>query len=390
MPGLRFPEEICALLVRRYRNQHRSWLAGEGHWPLHIGLGRPTEEQVGEGSVNVPAWVDAWRGWAGPGEVVWREKRWRSLGVQRLPDHLAIGSADDVAFLAGEERRWRQASGYYGQLVARWPDLAQCLARWYDTLADFDTRDILSLEALLAWLVVNPKSNLFPRQLPIPGMDTKWLEPRLPMVAGLLSVLRGQEKEEEALNAHQWCGLKQAPHTIRLRILDHSLRQRVGGMGDIAAPIEDLCALHLPVKRVYLVENLQTGLAFEERRESAVIMGLGYGVCALAGIPWIAGAACLYWGDLDTHGFAILNRARSCLRRVSSVLMDESTLLRYRDLWVVEKEQCFAPELPLLTGAEQAVYRGLKEQRWGTNVRLEQERIAWNEASAALDDVSRE
>jgi hypothetical protein len=59
--------------------------------------------------------------------------------------------------------------------------------------------------------------------------------------------------------------------------------------------------------------------------------------------------------------------------------MDESTLLRYRDLWVTEKDQCSSPYLPLLTDSEREVYRGLKEQRWGTNVRLEQERIAWND-----------
>ena len=64
--------------------------------------------------------------------------------------------------------------------------------------------------------------------------------------------------------------------------------------------------------------------------------------------------------------------------------MDESTLLRNRALWVEEKDQCSALELPLLTAAEQSVYQGLKQHRWGLNVRLEQERIAWNEAWQVL------
>jgi hypothetical protein len=89
-------------------------------------------------------------------------------------------------------------------------------------------------------------------------------------------------------------------------------------------------------------------------------------------------------GDLDIHGFAILSRARQQLPHLQSVLMDEATLLGHRDLWVSEQEQYAAPELPLLTGAELSVYRGLKQQQWGRNVRLEQERIPWSYAWDAL------
>jgi hypothetical protein len=85
-------------------------------------------------------------------------------------------------------------------------------------------------------------------------------------------------------------------------------------------------------------------------------------------------------GDLDTHGLAILSRARLKLPHLESALMDEHTLLRHRDLWVSENPQYAVPELPLLTPAEQSLYCGLKQQRWGVNVRLEQERIAWNYA----------
>lgn len=97
----------------------------------------------------------------------------------------------------------------------------------------------------------------------------------------------------------------------------------------------------------------------------------------LARLPWVMRASCTYWGDLDTHGFAILSRARSYLRKLKSLLMDETTLLSHRDLWGQEDNQHPSAELPLLTAAEQWVYQGLKQQRWGTNVRLEQERITW-------------
>lgn len=85
-----------------------------------------------------------------------------------------------------------------------------------------------------------------------------------------------------------------------------------------------------------------------------------------------------------THGFALLHRTRSYLPELQSVLMDEDTLLRHTALWVDENEQHPAAELTLLTEAEQRLYRNLKQQRWGQNVRLEQERVDWDTAWHAL------
>jgi hypothetical protein len=174
--------------------------------------------------------------------------------------------------------------------------------------------------------------------------------------------------------------LKPLPHIVRLFLLDERLRRFAGGLRDISARPEELAMLDLPVSRVYIVENLQTGLAFEDHRGSVVFMGLGYGVGTLATLPWVMRARCTYWGDLDTHGLAILSRARSKMPHLESALMDEHTLFSHRDLWVSEDQQYAAQELPLLTPAEQSLYCGLKQQRWGVNVRLEQERIAWSYA----------
>ena len=48
-------------------------------------------------------------------------------------------------------------------------------------------------------------------------------------------------------------------------------------------------------------------------------MGLGYVVEALAAVPWINNAECLYWDDIDTHGYAILHQARSRFPKLKSV-----------------------------------------------------------------------
>lgn len=67
--------------------------------------------------------------------------------------------------------------------------------------------------------------------------------------------------------------------------------------------------------------------------------------------------------------------------------MDEATLLSHKDLWVEEKDQHGAETLPLLTDPEQALYQAMKRNTWGQNVRLEQERIAWDVAWRTLQQT---
>jgi hypothetical protein len=55
--------------------------------------------------------------------------------------------------------------------------------------------------------------------------------------------------------------------------------------------------------------------------------------------------------------------------------------------WIEEKDQHAAETLPLLTDPEQAVYQAIKRNAWGQNVRLEQERIAWDVAWKTLQQA---
>jgi hypothetical protein len=362
---LLFPDAVRALLTRRYRARRGEWLAGGGAWPMGIALGCPNEEEAQRQPDAVRAWSHAWREWRCAGQVTWRPHHWRALGTQSLPLRLTLCDAGEAAACVDESRNWRTARDRHALLAPRWPRFA----RYFEVLAGYSDVDIARLEALLDWLDRHPDSNLYPRQLPIAGLDTKWLEPRLPLIADL----RGADP-----------GLRPLPYLVRISILDRELRRRIGGLGDVSARLDDLVALDLPAVRIYIVENVQTGLAFEEEPGAAVVMGLGYGVAQLARLPWVAQARCIYWGDLDTHGFAILDRARAALPGLESALMDEETLLAFRDLWAYEKEQHHAGALTALRTVEQDVYRGLKEQRWGLNVRLEQERIPWGFAAPRL------
>jgi len=390
---LKFPDDVQKELQRRFRNRHREWLEASGDprqpeqlfWPLEIRLGIPTESQALKQVEDVRAWVAAWQCWRGLGLLLWSDRRWRKLGTQSVPEKLVLDSPAEVAQWIGEADRWARSQLRYRELIGRWPQLASKLPRYFDLLADYSEVDYRRLVDMVAWIEKNPASNLYPRQLPVGGLDSKWLEKRKGLLADLVDAVRERSSTEG--DFFQRCGLKAPPQLIRLRILDDSLRKRVGGLGDLSVPREQLVELNLPVSNVFIVENLHTGLAFDDLPGSIVIMQLGYGVDVLGHLPWIAKAHCLYWGDLDTHGFAILNRARSYLPELKSVLMDEETLRSHQDLWVEEKDQHVAETLPLLTEPELAVYQAIKNNSWGQQVRLEQERIGWNFAWWTLQQI---
>ncbi len=98
----------------------------------------------------------------------------------------------------------------------------------------------------------------------------------------------------------------------------------------------ELARLELPVRTVFIVENQATYLAFREVHNVIVVWGGGYAVTALDGPPWLARRDVVYWGDLGTHGFAILSRLRERVSSVRSNLMDRATLLAHQDQLVVE------------------------------------------------------
>lgn len=381
---MRSPEQAVALLRGHWQRQAGDWLDGGGEWPLRVSLAPPGERLASANWAAFEAWRSAWKDWHG-GEVSWAERRWPLLGRQSVPEALSLPDADALAALLGETVRWQRTRARFATWTQRWPVLAVGLRRQYALLADVDETEFTRLGDMLAWLQSHPASNLFARQLPVAGLDSKWLENHTGLLGDWLRTLSDLPRDTDFWRAS---GLRREPDRLRLRVLDPVLRERVGGLADIHAPLDQLAALDLPVRRVFIVENKQTGLAFEDLPGAVVLMARGYAVDRLHELPWLRVAGAVhYWGDLDTHGLAILGRLRGHLPQVQSLLMDEATLLAYRDLWVTEPQPHRAHAIEHLDAAEQALYRDLRGDRWGVRVRLEQERIGWDVAWARISST---
>ena len=175
---------------------------------------------------------------------------------------------------------------------------------------------------------------------------------------------------------------------IRFRLLDPG--QTLSGLSDLSVPLSEFGAFSPPWLRVVITENKISGLSFPPLADAMVIFGLGYGIQCLQEVKWLGEKEIWYWGDIDTHGFAMLSQLRGYFPHVRSLLMNRETLLAHRHLWGREEEgkRCLL-DLQHLDAAEQRLYKDLQENAFGQAVRLEQERIGFSVVQAAIRMLER-
>jgi hypothetical protein len=429
---MKLPSDICTGLTRRFATGHRDWLMQPGMaWeaPLRINLAPPTEKEVLSDIAAVRHWIDSWNRYTQGGDVVWEERAWSKTGRQRVPVALMVKQPGDVALITGMQDQWGRSVRRLTELTARWPGLTGRLSGAMTLLCQYSEDDYARVRDVLAWLLAHPASGLYVRQIPVAGIDSKWIEARMPLLTDLvvwaragagmdvgtevsveieacdISEAPGIDSRDAGENApddtsavsssrpsrsadfYTVCGIRKMDGLIRIRLLDPALCAQFGGLSDLSVPLDDAAAMTMSPSTVLVVENLQNALALGYLPGTAVIMRRGYDVGCLSAIPWVQRARVLYWGDLDTHGFAILNRARQHVRHIESILMDLPTLLAHRELWVEEPEQTHVDMLSNLNAEEKGVYDGLKGHTWRRNLRLEQERLEWGSVMSSLEQA---
>lgn len=376
-------EAARAQVAKKYQRHFGSWAVTAASVPaaapvFALPLHPPSEAQalkLGRAAID---WVGSWSGVEG---VSWVERQWASLGRQSVPERLEFSDPSDVARFCGKRAHWHRISERASRLIewaaagplttAQVQEFPLAVARSAAAMEALDDADFARLEGVLDWLRQHPRSGLYVRQLPIRGVDSKWVGAHRGLV----------ERLHVAATGNEGLGLSPVPGTIRVRFLDPALAP--GGLDDVSAPAASLAALAVSPRTVFVFENLESVLAMPPMPGALVVHGSGYAVDRLAAIPWICRAHIVYWGDLDSHGFAILNRFRAYGLAVTTVLMDVSTLDAYMDLCVPEPKSASGTFTHLLP-AELSVMAELAARG---NVRLEQERLEWRYCLAALESA---
>ncbi len=363
------PADLRARAKRLFDRDARTWAAaGQSDVVLDAPLHPPTEREALADLEGVRSWVDSWRRVAAePGiEVEWSVRTWSRVGSQEVPVRAVVRGPDAVARAADDATAWRLLVERLGELRGLVGSDTAVLRSHARTIVDLESADFDRLMAVLTWLRENPESGRLIRELPIRGIHTKWIESRRGLVAAL----------HRAGTGASGLGLREPSPLVRVRVLDPALAFQ--GLTDVSAPAADLAAMPIRPERVFVFENLATVLAMPKAPRAVAVHGGGHRVDLVALLPWAQTVT--YWGDLDSHGFAILNRLRARGVDATSALMDAGTLFDHRDLWGIDPD----PNVGVferLTPAERAALQSLSAEG---NVRLEQERIPWSYALARL------
>jgi hypothetical protein len=387
------PEELMAQVQKLWdRGVLLAPLAGgEPVFPRRFPCRGPDSAEVSGRFPEVRDWIARLSAAAGAYRIEWRTVNHRVLGANQMPAAIWIDTLDDALALIGK----RRAASQFATLVALAREQQPVLVPW---LAKRPLRALELAEqwphllAIVAWLQTNPRPGIYLRQMDLPGVHTKLIEGHRGVLAELLDlVLPADAIDTGHTGVGGFCGrygLLDKPLRVRFRILDPQIRLLpTPEARDITLTQEAFAAIKMPGTKVFITENEVNFLAFPDVPGAIVVFGAGYGFENLGAAKWMRQKNLYYWGDIDTHGFAILNQLRRTLPHAVSVLMDEKTLLEHRSLWGTEARP-ERGELELLEREERVVYDGLRRGRWGERVRLEQERVGFVRVMELLSNRS--
>lgn len=383
----------------------RELLEPSGTYPRRRSLKRPTAAALLSDYASAQRWAAELFAEVGLYELETVEVGRRTVGSNRIPAAAVFATVKDEIGFVGKSReaaRFRELAAGLGELD---PRLCLWAARRPLKLLELGS-DAHTAARVALWLQDNPAPGIYVRQLGLPGVHTKFIERHRQDIDQLLAAIalgsNGGEREADAedpvedplaadepevaldegagrTSAARFArrhGFLHPPELVRFRILDPEI-PALGAARDISVTAEAFSSLQLPVHTVIATENQINFLALQERPGTLALYGAGYGFSSLRDAVWLRECEVLYWGDIDTHGFRILDQLRAVHPHVESLLMDEETLLVHRDAWGKEPSPSNAA-LTRLTVDESGLYEGLVNDTYGSAVRLEQELIRWD------------
>jgi len=385
------PKELKGQLARLWERGEllRDVVTGNARFPLRLTLKSPSSTDITDHFDVVRAWASELVAVASL-RIEWQEVRHRVQGAQKMPASAWVETVEAALSWLGRRREWDRFSAQ----VAATRQTHPALLPW------LEKRPLQALElaaewsrllAVVSWLAAHPRPGIYLRQVDLPGVHSKFIEAHRCVLAELLDLAQPVAAVEVTKSGvGQFAaryGFLDKPTRVRFRVLDPGIQVVPGTVcPDVTLDAESFSSMDITVKCVFVTENETNFLAFPQVRDAIVIFGAGYGWEALARSHWLKQCTMYYWGDIDTHGFGILDQLRCHFDHVESFLMDRATLDAHATVWGVEDKPLRA-DLHRLTPEERALYDDLRDNRIRTGLRLEQEHIGFRWLGDRLQSV---
>ncbi len=363
--------DIAAKVRRRWDDGSllRCHAQGDCFDAIEVVLRGPKASQIGDDLAAAREWVTALDAGSRDGArytLRWQAIGGRQIGRNQLPVRAVVSSFEQAWTLLGVSAAVGRFDAVL-ELAHRHPAVRGWIVGNPHRAIELGP-EMPRLIAAHDWLDGHRDSHRYLREISAPGVDTKFAERHRPVLAAMLGV------SSTAQGFLADLGLRSKPGLVRLRPA-HSLGFPAA-VTELAVRTEELAQLTVEPRIAVIVENEISYLSLDVPADGCVIWGKGFDVDKVGRLPWLAGAQVRYWGDIDTHGFAILDRLRAWLPQTRSVLMDRETLLAHRDRWGTEHRPARSM-LTRLSPEERDLYAELVGDGLGERVRLEQERIDW-------------
>lgn len=299
--------------------------------------------------------------------LAWTTQGSRLVGQNAYITRIYIESLNDFLNLTGKTADYDVFVQAVEQIQAALPALIPLLENGPQLALDHADKwpDLLKVTA---YFRQHPKPQQYVRSLPI-AVPTKFIETNRPVLRMLLDHLIPDHLNADETDFYRRFHLYVEEPLVKIRFLDESLRIHTT-LSHISVWLSEFRALRLGGRRVFIIENLTTFLTFPNQPDSIAIWGGGFAVTLLGGTDWLHNKQLYYWGDLDAHGFLILNQFREYFPQTQSLLMDRATFDAHKHL-ITKGETTPVAELPHLTAEERSLFQWLNQNGW----RVEQERL---------------
>ncbi len=380
------PSDLAEKLKRLYPKAVCAALSDDiGFFPYRVAVDLKPSPDISEAIRQVQALRDNSKDVIGYGYTVrMQPRRSQTLGENNFPEAILIESMEDLARAVGEHRRWPLLVQAIQTIRARQPSLHAWSVKNWQRVRGIESR-VDALLDVVQYLLAHPRPNCFVRELPL-AISTKWVSEHESILAQWLDIVLPPSSIDITAPARDFArryGFRSVHEHLRLRLLDESLRSRLGfPCSELSLPLDTLKKNRIDGTRVIFVENKVNWLTLPSMENTIAFGGLGRGIARLFEVDWLADSPQVYWGDLDTEGFEILAMVRQAWPHIRSILMDRTTLDAFRKLTTTGTGR--SPAIPdsLLESEAEAMRRCVE-----FNQRLEQEHIPQPTVLAAFQAI---
>ncbi len=225
------------------------------------------------------------------------------------------------------------------------------------------------LSKTINFLLANPNSGLYPRELPI-DIPTKFIEKNISVITSFLNEFTSLSDMD---NKYQKLGLIDKDFLIYIRSFsefnisdnNNSAKSKIINLNP-----SSFSTFSPNANRIFVIENKTTFFTFPLKKNDICLYSGGFSILSFKNKKLLNSNKLYYFGDIDEHGLAILSLFRDIYPNSKSIFMDITTL-KNNVLFSSQKETHYQGTISNLTKEEMKTFDYIHEEK----IILEQEKI---------------